>query len=124
MKLWANRISSILALAALTMVFVRFFFPDVTPFFTTGLLFILFFIFLAVSIVTFDPKASKRDELVGLPVTIYFSVLVVFLQLIGGETDTPLSIDQPFLWIAIALGIWLDIKRTRKNKKDREKSAA
>ena len=124
MKLWMNRISSILALAALTMVFVRFFFPDVTPFFTTGLLFILFFIFLAVSIVTFDPKASKRDELVGLTVTIYFSVLVVFLQLIGGETDTPLSIDQPFLWIAIALGIWLDIKRTRKNKKDREKSAA
>ncbi|TFE01838.1 hypothetical protein [Jeotgalibacillus sp. R-1-5s-1] len=115
MKLWINRISSLLTLASLTLVFVMFFFPGSTPF-SIPFLFVLFGLFLIVSIVTFDPAISKRDELTGLPVTIYFAALVIFLQLIGGETETPLSIDQPFLWIAIVIGIWLDFKRNRKRK--------
>lgn len=117
MKQIMNNTTSMLSIAALTLVFIRFFFPDFLPFLTMTILFIAFGVFVLASILTFDPKRTKTDLLTGLPITLYFSGLIIVLQLFGGSTDTPLSIHHPFLWIAIALGIWIEFKRMRVKKK-------
>jgi len=121
MKQKLNNVASLLSLAALTLVFVIFFFPDLIPFLTMPILFTAFGVFILLSILTHDPKKKQRDKLVGLPVTLYFAGLIIVLQLLGGTTDTPLSINQPFLWIAIAIGIWLDLKRGRSKKMKAQK---
>ncbi|QMT17219.1 hypothetical protein H1Q58_14850 [Planococcus maritimus] len=109
----------IVLLVDMTLLLVDDYFPGVLS--SLGIpvwsLYVLLGILVLVSLLTHNPELEKRFGLHALLLlTIYPMLVMVLLALLGGESESGLSVTSPLLWIIWGAVLWMGWRDYQKDK--------
>lgn len=80
-------------------------------------LYALLGVLVLVSLLTHNPELEKRFGLHALLLlSVYPMLIMVLLALLGGESESGLSLTSPFLWILWGAVLWMGWRDYKKDK--------
>ncbi|MCP2035298.1 L-asparagine transporter-like permease [Planomicrobium sp. HSC-17F08] len=108
-----------------TLLLINNFFPEVLPFLTVSKWFVLafiFVIFICISVMGNKEKEESRTFKWTLFSSLYLMFLIVALSLLGGQSTSGISLDNPIVWILLLVSLLQIINQLkhRQSKKSQE----
>ncbi|OZT76219.1 hypothetical protein [Salinicoccus roseus] len=103
-----NKVLNIVFIGVLTLILIIDYFPDIIPFNINNIVILTIFFLLIIASFFLNRKQSKEEEYketykFQLFTSIYIFLAVLFLTLIGGQSNSAISLSNPAFWIAIAI---------------------
>ena len=113
----------IIVLADLTLLLVDDYFPDALG--SLGIpvwpLYALLGVLIIVSTLTHNPELEKRFGLhASLLLTVYPMLVMVLLTILGGGSESGLSVTSPFLWVFWGIILWMGWRDHKKQMEQDE----